>query len=592
MTLDNDKTIVDETLKLELDRMGKYRILEPLGEGGMGIVYAAHDDVLKRQVAIKVLKSETLDSSLSDSGRDLRSRFMAEATAAAKLNSPHIVTVHDFGIDGENMYIVMEYLEGRTLADLIVASGGPLPNQRIHAIVRDVLSALETAHKAGVIHRDLKPSNIMILEDGRAKLMDFGIAHLEGSRLTRTGAMLGTPNYMSPEQVQGLTDIDVRSDIFSLGAVIYEMLSGGDKAFEGRSFHGITYKIVHADPVPVAKINPCTASYWRPLLERCLAKNREDRFANSREIATYLDRQSPVAAGSSSEAMASVATKEKKHRILQQTRREIGKMPIMNGDVRFMLTFPSLTFSYYWLGLVVLPDFLRRLSERAPDKTVAGRELRDAHFWKSVPLNAFMIVCHLAFFVPIIIITILMLRSDPIYAIDAFFWFADYQSALFASIGTGLSGMLLWFWLGCLRIEKYVEKAFDVDDPEEDPGAFHRGERTVASRLKRVLECILMLIANLAVFDLCLILLESVVLETGRHYDPVTFTVVTFGALLLVVCAVIQHSFAAMSVKDAALFGRGLSRWNSKAVNFTRYANAALILGLAILVSMKRLGLE
>ncbi|HEY9225152.1 MAG TPA: serine/threonine-protein kinase, partial [Gemmatimonadaceae bacterium] len=195
--------------------VGKYRVIEQVGEGAMGVVYRALDPVLNRTVAIKVMS----DALARDD--DLRNRFLREAQAAGSLQHPNVITIYDFGeVDG-HLFIAMEFVAGDDLEDILRKTTPLTTVDRIDILV-DVLSGLAYAHKRGVIHRDVKPANIRIDEEGRARIMDFGIAHLQSSKLTRTGLMVGTPAYMAPEQVTG-GPVSAQTDIFSVGAVMYEL---------------------------------------------------------------------------------------------------------------------------------------------------------------------------------------------------------------------------------------------------------------------------------------------------------------------------------------------------------------------------------
>ncbi|MEP7346467.1 MAG: serine/threonine-protein kinase, partial [Gemmatimonadaceae bacterium] len=212
------------------NHIGKYQIMDLVGEGAMGSVYRALDPVLNRTVAVKVMS----ESIARDS--ELRDRFMREAQAAGSLQHPNVVTIFDFGEFEGHLYIAMEFVVGVDLEELL-AKGPQLTLDQKLGIAIDVLLGLAYAHKHGVVHRDIKPANIRLTEDGRAKIMDFGVAHLDSAKMTRTGVMLGTPNYMAPEQVVG-QPVGPATDIFSLGAVLYEMLTG-KKAFGADSMHSV-----------------------------------------------------------------------------------------------------------------------------------------------------------------------------------------------------------------------------------------------------------------------------------------------------------------------------------------------------------------
>src|SRR5262245_45030491 len=200
---------------MNLEQIGKYKIVSKIGQGATGEVFRAHDPVLNRFVAVK-----TLSASLGADEQRLK-RFRREAQSAAKLNHPNIITVYDFGEELGHLYMAMELLEGRDLSDVI--RSGELELEECLGLMEQICDALAFAHTAGVVHRDLKPANIHVLPDGQVKVMDFGLARLGGSsEMTRAGAVMGTPNYMSPEQVRG-ERVDARADVFSLGAVFYEM---------------------------------------------------------------------------------------------------------------------------------------------------------------------------------------------------------------------------------------------------------------------------------------------------------------------------------------------------------------------------------
>ena len=202
------------------ESIGNYRIVAKLGQGGMGTVYQAEDVNLGRKVAIKIL-----NPNLTEQGGKELERFRSEAKVQASLNNPNIVTLHDFEPYGNSYYMVMEFVEGRTLAEVVRAAGA-LPASIVVTISKQMLEGLSAAHRHGVVHRDLKPSNIMLTSEGVAKVMDFGIAKVQGGKsLTATGALVGTVYYMSPEQVRGET-VDVRSDIYSFGIILFELLTG------------------------------------------------------------------------------------------------------------------------------------------------------------------------------------------------------------------------------------------------------------------------------------------------------------------------------------------------------------------------------
>jgi predicted Ser/Thr protein kinase len=254
----------------------------------MGVVYLARDPLIGRQVALKTIR--LADSVDEDEAREFRERFLREAQAAGSLNHPSIVTVHDIGQDLDTgfSYIAMEYAEGRNLKELLSTSE-PMTYAEVSEIVAQIAEALDYAHAKGVVHRDVKPANI-ILSDGRAKITDFGIAKIAStvSNLTSTGQFLGTPNYMAPEQVKG-TRVDGRTDIFSLGIVLYEALSR-KKPFGGDSLTTISYKIVHEPFQSLREIDINIPHGFEQIVAKCLTKEPSIRYQRARDLADDLRR--------------------------------------------------------------------------------------------------------------------------------------------------------------------------------------------------------------------------------------------------------------------------------------------------------------
>ena len=271
-------------------KLGPYEIQSLIGAGGMGEVYRATQSSLGRQVAIKVLSPE-----FAASAERLR-RFEQEARAASALNHPNIISIYDVGSEGGTSYIAMEFVDGKTLRDLLVA--GPLPIKKSLQIAAQITDGLAKAHAAGIVHRDLKPENIMVTRDGFVKILDFGLAKLmaslDGSSQTMTsplpgthpGMVMGTAGYMSPEQARG-EEVDYRSDIFSFGAILYEMVAG-KQAFKRPSSAQTLAAIIEDDPSPLVEANPKTPTPVRWTIERCLAKDAEDRYTSTRDLARDL----------------------------------------------------------------------------------------------------------------------------------------------------------------------------------------------------------------------------------------------------------------------------------------------------------------
>jgi len=275
-------------------QIGSYRILEKLGQGGMGEVYRAEDTRLRRFVAIKALRDDR------QPGEQARLRFLQEARTASLLNHPNIVQVHELERVGGDDFIVMEFVAGRTLAH-ILAERRLSVSEALH-FATQIASALSTAHAAGIVHRDIKPANVVVTEAGVAKVLDFGIAKLKEPMAmaaeatasvgpqTMAGDVLGTVAYMSPEQAEGKS-VDCRSDIFSFGALFYELLTG-QRAFEGGNPTTVLNRVLHSKPPPVQDVRADVPSCLIRIVNRCLEKNPEARFASGGELWRDLDAQS------------------------------------------------------------------------------------------------------------------------------------------------------------------------------------------------------------------------------------------------------------------------------------------------------------
>ncbi|MDD5748865.1 MAG: Stk1 family PASTA domain-containing Ser/Thr kinase [Actinomycetota bacterium] len=270
---------------------GRYFLEQLIGSGGMADVYRAKDNLLGRTVAVKVLHPQFAKDSV------FIERFRQEAQAAANLNQPNIVNVYDWGNEDDTYFIVMEYVEGRDLKRIINEGGAILPERAVEIAIA-ITHALEAAHSHGIVHRDIKPQNIILTVDNTIKVMDFGIARQTGSSaMTQTGTILGTAQYISPEQAQGYT-ADPRSDLYSLGIVLYEMLTG-KAPFDGDSPVAIAYKHVREDPLPPSMINPDVSPELEAVIMKALAKNPENRYQNAPELRADLERLlegAPVAA--------------------------------------------------------------------------------------------------------------------------------------------------------------------------------------------------------------------------------------------------------------------------------------------------------
>jgi Tol biopolymer transport system component len=272
-------------------RLGSFEVLGPLGAGGMGEVYRARDTRLGREVALKVLPE------LLAADRERLTRFEQEARSASALNHPNIVTIHEIGREGDATFVAMELVDGKTLRELVAS--GPMPVRKVLNVSAQVAEGLSKAHAAGIVHRDLKPENVMVSRDGFVKILDFGLAKLmepESAGLsaiptlvtpeTRPGTVMGTVGYMSPEQASG-EPVDYRSDQFSLGSVLYELLTG-QRPFLRKTAAETMSAIIRDEPEAAGKLRPDIPLPVRWVLERCMAKDREDRYAATRDLARDL----------------------------------------------------------------------------------------------------------------------------------------------------------------------------------------------------------------------------------------------------------------------------------------------------------------
>jgi serine/threonine-protein kinase len=275
--------ILRETPLEERSKVGRYKILSVLGRGSMGLVYKALDPKINRILAIKTIRfSDEFEEEIL---HEIKTRFFREAEIAGQLSHPSIVTIFDVGEDDDLTYMAMEFLEGNDLTKFI-SKGSLLPFRKVLDVVASVADALDYAHKTDVIHRDIKPANIMLLKNGGIKVTDFGIAKAISSSRTKTGVILGTPNYMSPEQIMG-QKIDARSDIFSLGVLFYQLLVGRTP-FQGESLSNLLYQITQLKHPAMQTFNPKIPTVCERIIDKALAKNPDDRFQNAAELAKYI----------------------------------------------------------------------------------------------------------------------------------------------------------------------------------------------------------------------------------------------------------------------------------------------------------------
>jgi serine/threonine-protein kinase len=267
--------------KPELTKLGRYKIIGELGRGAMGVVYKGEDPALDRTVALKTV----ILSADAEGKTEYQKRFFLEAKAAGRLSHPQVITVYDFGQEGDVAYMAMEFLKGKELRNRMKEGSISVP-EAVH-IAEQVAEGLGYAHEHGVVHRDIKPSNIMLLPHDQVKIMDFGIARMRASdHKTSTGLVLGTPKYMSPEQVSG-SPVDHRSDIFSLGVVLYEMLTQS-KLFQGEDTPQIFHAVANFQPPPPSRLNPEVPAMLDFVVERALKKDPSVRYQDAFELAADL----------------------------------------------------------------------------------------------------------------------------------------------------------------------------------------------------------------------------------------------------------------------------------------------------------------
>ena len=278
-----EETVVVQEVSQSKPSLGRYEILEELGRGAMGIVYKGRDPKLNRVTAIKTIRFT--DDFDEEQAAKIREQFYREAEVVAKLSHPNIVTIYDVGEDLDLSYLAMEFLEGESL-ESFARSDNLMPIRKSIDVAAQVCDALAYAHGHGIVHRDIKPANIMILKNGLVKVTDFGIARATASSKTRTGVIKGTPYYMSPEQISGMK-VDGRSDIFSLGIVFYQLLTG-ELPFGGENLAAIMYQITTVEPEPPTTHNPKIYKAAVAILNRALEKSLESRYQNAKQMGDHL----------------------------------------------------------------------------------------------------------------------------------------------------------------------------------------------------------------------------------------------------------------------------------------------------------------
>jgi serine/threonine-protein kinase len=263
--------------------IAEYVIVRELGEGAMGIVYEARHRVTGRRVAIKTVQAEFLSERGDDSAL---ARFRREAETGQRLHHPNIVSVYDYGDQGQQAYIVMELVEGQQL-NRMLRQRGRFAWGEAQFIMQQLLDALDHSHRRGVVHRDIKPANIMVMSDLMIKVMDFGIARVQSSQITQVGTLLGTPTHMAPEQLAG--DVaDARADLWGAGVLCYELLTGGNP-FAGKTSAAVMHAVIQLEPAPVSSVVPGVPSGMDGVLQKALAKRRERRFQSASEFLRALD---------------------------------------------------------------------------------------------------------------------------------------------------------------------------------------------------------------------------------------------------------------------------------------------------------------
>ena len=312
----------------EVAKVGRYEILSKVGQGAMGVVYRAQDPTIRRIVALKVLPADPAEigGASGTQGRSKAGFFEREAQAAGALLHPNIVTLYDAGRDANWYYLAMEFVEGGTFAAEI-AREGKVKAERAAEVVAVVADALDFAHERGVVHRDIKPANLMILPDQTVKVADFGIARLTTAASTMTGDMMvGTPHYMSPEQVRG-GKIDGRADLFSLGVVLYEALTGR-KPFQAETLAAVLNAIINSSPPPPHEVEASIPPELSAIVERAMARKPEERYARGKDMANELRRFLGAVRG---EPIAALPTQRKKSSWLVAAAAAIAALVALGG---------------------------------------------------------------------------------------------------------------------------------------------------------------------------------------------------------------------------------------------------------------------
>jgi len=350
--------------------LGRFEIVREIGKGAMGVVYLAHDPKIDRKIAIKMI---SIPSGVSDDeARESRHRFVREAQAAGKLTHPNIITIYDVVEENDTSYIAMEYIEGGTL-EAHTKPGTLLPLNRVLPILAQACAALDYAHKNQVIHRDIKPANLMLMQDDLLKITDFGLAKSPQANLTQAGVLIGTPNYMSPEQISG-RPMDGRSDIFSLGVVLYELVTG-ERPFAGDTISTIIYRILYEEPRPPRILNNKLPPAFDGIIKKALAKEPTERFQTGAEFVDALNNystyhlKSPVTA---SPPTVRVARGTAGPAAVPRDRTEPRIRPVPRPRTPFFAGQPFKIAAFAFIFVLAVLFFPRRIHEPGRE-LVAGR---------------------------------------------------------------------------------------------------------------------------------------------------------------------------------------------------------------------------
>ena len=482
-------------------RVGHFKVLEKLGEGGMGTVYKASDLKLGRPVALKFLSKEMSDHPTA------AARFLREARAAAALNHPHIGTIYETGVHDGCPYLAMEYLDGITLQERL--AHGPLEPQALFNLSLQLTDALEAAHTTGIIHRDLKPANIMLVGDSRAKLLDFGLAkNLDQSyedepatalshagtkelALTQPGATMGTIAYMSPEQIRG-EDLDPRSDLFSLGIVLYEA-AAGTRPFAGNTTSSIFEAILHRDPEPLQQLRSELPSSLTSVIDILLRKNREERFRSAEEVRGALVAPGVPHPGSSqSRESVTLSTLGAKRSPIPMAIMILGSSAAGASAV-FLLTRKPWSFVgpfvYVALGLFGIATILMYLDRKRLVKRASESPSRLRRLIGEQPSQRKWVIVHAAVFLIALVVTVDLGRNVFILSSEGFPK-ERLKNLLMPAFN------FVMYWLILIRAFRWRER------PPSRKTQDFEVQGTRAEMLAKVSEVVLALEAEVSEFDL------------------------------------------------------------------------------------------